>query len=104
MIGKLKLKCGSQFTSKMEGMMNDLAIGVDHEKEFAEHYKKRQAADGIRGGMEFSVQVCVTRQHGDTHFLAVSTLYTCSCACVYPTCLDTLYTVLLRPACSVPLS
>jgi hypothetical protein len=66
MIGKLKLKCGSQFTSKMEGMMNDLAIGVDHEKEFAEHYKKRQAADGIRGGMEFSVQVCVTRQHGDT--------------------------------------
>jgi cullin 1 len=57
MIGKLKLKCGSQFTSKMEGMMNDLAIGVDHEKEFDEHYKKRQSDAGIKGGMEFNVQV-----------------------------------------------
>ncbi|CAN0404420.1 unnamed protein product, partial [Hapterophycus canaliculatus] len=40
MIGKLKLKCGSQFTSKMEGMMNDLAIGGDHEAAFSKHLKE----------------------------------------------------------------
>jgi len=34
MIGKLKLRCGSQFTGKMEGMLNDLAIGVDHQQDF----------------------------------------------------------------------
>jgi cullin 1 len=34
MIGKLKMKCGAQFTSKMEGMLNDLAVGVDHQTEF----------------------------------------------------------------------
>ena len=27
MISMLKLRCGSQFTQKMEGMINDLAIG-----------------------------------------------------------------------------
>jgi hypothetical protein len=33
MIGKLKHRCGAQFTGKMEGMMNDLAVGLDHQKE-----------------------------------------------------------------------
>ena len=30
MIGKLKLICGAQFTSKMEGMLNDLNVASDH--------------------------------------------------------------------------
>lgn len=43
MITKLKQRCGSQFTSKMEGMLSDLSIGVDHEKEFKAHYDAKAA-------------------------------------------------------------
>eukprot|EP00611_Tribonema_gayanum_P025330 TRINITY_DN573_c0_g1_i1.p1 TRINITY_DN573_c0_g1~~TRINITY_DN573_c0_g1_i1.p1 ORF type:complete len:748 (-),score=346.79 TRINITY_DN573_c0_g1_i1:64-2307(-) len=58
MIGKLKLKCGSQFTSKMEGMMNDLAIGVDHAAEFETHFKGRAPELGLKS--DFNVQVLTT--------------------------------------------
>lgn len=30
MISKLKLRCGAQFTGKMEGMLADLQVGSDH--------------------------------------------------------------------------
>ncbi|KAJ8602809.1 hypothetical protein CTAYLR_002580 [Chrysophaeum taylorii] len=50
-IGKLKLRCGSQFTGKMEGMLNDLAIGVDHQSDFDAQHKL---------GIDFSVQVLTT--------------------------------------------
>ena len=62
MIGKLKMRCGAQFTSKMEGMLNDLAVGLDHQNEF-ETYCRDQIADGIgsstNNGLptDFSVQV-----------------------------------------------
>jgi len=56
MIGKLKLRCGSQFTGKMEGMLNDLAIGVDHQQDFDQHLPKL-GQDKIP---EFSVQVLTT--------------------------------------------
>jgi cullin 1 len=79
-ITKLKQRCGSQFTSKMEGMLNDLSIGVDHEKEFKLHYDAKAAeassaaaaAGGGGGGgggasssnslsaLDFSVQVLTT--------------------------------------------
>ncbi|CAM9668719.1 unnamed protein product [Phaeothamnion confervicola] len=62
MIGKLKLRCGAQFTGKMEGMMNDLAIGVDHQNEFTAHV--RELADKGEpkdlAGVDFSVQVLTT--------------------------------------------
>uniref|UniRef100_A0A7S2V5E8 Cullin family profile domain-containing protein n=1 Tax=Fibrocapsa japonica TaxID=94617 RepID=A0A7S2V5E8_9STRA len=58
MIGKLKLRCGSQFTSKMEGMMNDLAVGVDHQADFQKYLKEQQA--GVMGKMDFNVQVLTT--------------------------------------------
>ncbi len=32
MLSKLKLRCGAQFTGKMEGMLSDLAVGSDHER------------------------------------------------------------------------
>jgi hypothetical protein len=32
MISKLKLRCGAQYTGKMEGMLADLAVGSDHER------------------------------------------------------------------------
>lgn len=62
MIGKLKLRCGSQFTGKMEGMMNDLAIGSDHHQEFEKFLQKqRDQETGTAGiGFEFSVQVLTT--------------------------------------------
>lgn len=31
MVSKLKLRCGSQFTGKMEGMLNDLAVASEHQ-------------------------------------------------------------------------
>ena len=32
MISKLKLRCGAQFTGKMEGMLADLQVGADHNR------------------------------------------------------------------------
>ncbi|CAH0475607.1 unnamed protein product [Peronospora belbahrii] len=62
MIGKLKLRCGAQFTGKMEGMMNDLAIGSDHHQEFEGFLKKRRESDPNEAALslEFSVQVLTT--------------------------------------------
>ncbi|KAF4323537.1 hypothetical protein JM18_001041 [Phytophthora kernoviae] len=63
MIGKLKLRCGAQFTGKMEGMMNDLAIGSDHHQEFEGFLKKQRESSASKEAalnMEFSVQVLTT--------------------------------------------
>lgn len=62
MIGKLKLRCGAQFTGKMEGMMNDLAIGSDHHQEFEAFMKNQRSNEATpsAGNMEFSVQVLTT--------------------------------------------
>ncbi|KAI9911882.1 hypothetical protein PsorP6_009299 [Peronosclerospora sorghi] len=62
MIGKLKLRCGAQFTGKMEGMMNDLAIGSDHHHEFEGFLQKQRESDPNEAGLtlEFSVQVLTT--------------------------------------------
>ncbi|CAM9983041.1 unnamed protein product, partial [Choristocarpus tenellus] len=59
--GKLKLRCGSQFTGKMEGMMNDLAIGGDHEANFAKHLKGLEEGGTVDvGKVDFNVQVLTT--------------------------------------------
>ncbi|OQR97158.1 CULlin protein 1 [Achlya hypogyna] len=57
MISKLKMCCGAQFTSKMEGMLNDLAIGGDHQAEFDAFLKKNPPAGTA---IEFGVQVLTT--------------------------------------------
>jgi len=59
MISKLKLRCGAQFTAKMEGMLNDLAIGADHAKAFDDYCKENEADTGL-GKLEFGVQVLTT--------------------------------------------
>mmetsp|Transcript_27867 Transcript_27867/g.46836 ORF Transcript_27867/g.46836 Transcript_27867/m.46836 type:complete len:789 (-) Transcript_27867:312-2678(-) len=59
MIGKLKLKCGAQFTSKMEGMLNDLSIGAEHSQNFEKYCKENQEHTGL-GKLEFTVQVLTT--------------------------------------------
>mmetsp|Transcript_25604 Transcript_25604/g.44718 ORF Transcript_25604/g.44718 Transcript_25604/m.44718 type:complete len:732 (+) Transcript_25604:6105-8300(+) len=49
MIAKLKLTCGTQFTSKMEGMMNDLHVAADLFKTFQEEERSLP--------IDFNVQV-----------------------------------------------
>ena len=58
LISKLKLRCGSQFTSKMEGMLTDLSIANDHQNLF----KKSVSEKGIvlGNGIDFTVQVLTT--------------------------------------------
>ena len=56
MIGKLKLRCGAQFTAKMEGMLNDLSIGADHARSFDSFLSSSNAKASL-GKMDFSVQV-----------------------------------------------
>jgi cullin 1 len=55
MISKLKLRCGAQYTSKMEGMLGDLAMAADHQRDF-ERYLATQPTLPI----EFAVQVLTT--------------------------------------------
>mmetsp|Transcript_11521 Transcript_11521/g.25588 ORF Transcript_11521/g.25588 Transcript_11521/m.25588 type:complete len:774 (-) Transcript_11521:370-2691(-) len=59
MISKLKLKCGAQFTAKMEGMLNDLSIGTDHSQNFEKYCKENQERTGL-GKLDFNVQVLTT--------------------------------------------
>jgi cullin 1 len=61
MVGKLKLRCGSQFTGKMEGMLNDLAMAGEHNEQFLAHFKDvEEAASGSAPTINFSVNVLTT--------------------------------------------
>ena len=59
MIGKLKLKCGAQFTSKMEGMINDLTTGKDHLEKFQIFAKENEKKFNLMS-VDFTVQVLTT--------------------------------------------
>ena len=54
MISKLKMQCGTHFTSKMEGMLADLAVGSDQKTEFDAKLKQHNSK------LDFSVQVLTT--------------------------------------------
>lgn len=54
MIAKLKVQCGTQFTSKMEGMLGDLTVGAEHRQEFSQHMET------VDTNLDFSVQVLTT--------------------------------------------
>jgi len=56
MIGKLKLRCGAQYTSKLEGMINDMRTAAEQGAAFAEFLKE----DEGKIGYEFSVQTLTT--------------------------------------------
>jgi cullin 1 len=68
MISKLKKEGTPQFTSKMEGMMNDLRLGTTHQSEFQTHFiaRKEQEEFSDLAGMDFSVQV-LTQGHWPTY-------------------------------------
>lgn len=54
MIAKLKMQCGTQFTSKMEGMLSDLAVGSEQRSEFENRMRS------VDTKLDFSVQVLTT--------------------------------------------
>lgn len=54
MIAKLKMQCGTQFTAKLEGMLNDLAVGSDQKTEFDKKMSEENAK------IDFGVQVLTT--------------------------------------------
>mmetsp|Transcript_8938 Transcript_8938/g.17871 ORF Transcript_8938/g.17871 Transcript_8938/m.17871 type:complete len:753 (+) Transcript_8938:243-2501(+) len=54
MIAKLKVQCGTQFTSKMEGMLADLAVGAQQKTEFEQRMRS------VESKLEFGVQVLTT--------------------------------------------
>lgn len=56
MIAKLKMQCGTQFTSKMEGMLADLAVGSEQRSEF----EQRMRNVNVDTKLDFSVQVLTT--------------------------------------------
>ena len=56
LIQKLKLKCGASFTSKLEGMITDLALASDMQREF----KQVVQASGMQSSFELSVTVLTT--------------------------------------------
>lgn len=58
MITKLKLRCGAQFTSKMEGMLNDLQAAEAAAGEFRSHLAAKRIA--LPKGIDFSVTVLTT--------------------------------------------
>mmetsp|Transcript_130355 Transcript_130355/g.325183 ORF Transcript_130355/g.325183 Transcript_130355/m.325183 type:complete len:754 (+) Transcript_130355:103-2364(+) len=60
MIAKLKMKCGAQFTSKLEGMINDLSLATDLQKEFREHCEHLDEGRSALGGIDFGVTVLTT--------------------------------------------
>jgi cullin 1 len=52
MIYYLKNQCGAQFTSKLEGMLNDLVLGSEHKTQFDEY----RVSKNIGSDIDFSVQ------------------------------------------------
>lgn len=56
-LAALKLQCGSQFTTKMEGMVMDIAIAREKQAQFDEW---RAAKGAARGGLDVGVTVLTT--------------------------------------------
>lgn len=56
MIAKLKMNCGAQFTSKLEGMITDLSLAADWQKKFKTH----QETQAEQPRIEFNVTVLTT--------------------------------------------
>lgn len=60
MIAKLKMKCGAQFTSKLEGMITDLTLAGDLRRDFREHCENLTDGSAALGGIDFNVTVLTT--------------------------------------------
>jgi len=60
MITQLKQKCGAQFTAKLEGMINDLSVATDLQRDYLEYLQSNNKAKAEMAGIEFGVQVLAT--------------------------------------------
>jgi len=60
MIAKLKMKCGAQFTSKLEGMITDLSLASDLQKDFRDYCDGLTEGRNSMGGIDFNVTVLTT--------------------------------------------
>jgi len=60
MIAKLKMKCGAQFTSKLEGMITDLSLASDLQKDFRDYCDGLTEGRNSLGGIDFNVTVLTT--------------------------------------------
>mmetsp|Transcript_8191 Transcript_8191/g.26036 ORF Transcript_8191/g.26036 Transcript_8191/m.26036 type:complete len:758 (+) Transcript_8191:55-2328(+) len=60
MIQKLKMKCGAQFTSKLEGMITDLTLASEFQRDFREHCEQLPDGKTALGGIDFNVTVLTT--------------------------------------------
>mmetsp|Transcript_8195 Transcript_8195/g.26051 ORF Transcript_8195/g.26051 Transcript_8195/m.26051 type:complete len:755 (+) Transcript_8195:75-2339(+) len=60
MIQKLKMKCGAQFTSKLEGMITDLTLASEFQRDFREHCEQLPDGKMALGGIDFNVTVLTT--------------------------------------------
>lgn len=56
MIAKLKLRCGAQFTSKLEGMVTDMNLSSDMQTAFSEHLNEQS----VKLDTDLTVQVLTT--------------------------------------------
>jgi len=56
MIAKLKLRCGAQFTSKLEGMVTDMNLSSDMQTAFSEHMNEKE----VKLSTDLTVQVLTT--------------------------------------------
>jgi len=59
MIMKLKVQCGTNFTSKMEGMFNDLTVSIGQKEEFKKEFDEKVKKHN-NTKIDFSVQVLTT--------------------------------------------
>lgn len=60
MIAKLKMKCGAQFTSKLEGMIHDLSLAADFQKDFRDYCDQLPDGRAALSGIDFNVTVLTT--------------------------------------------
>lgn len=58
MIGKLKIRCGAQFTSKLEGMVTDLSVAGESKQAFSDYLESSGKAASL--GIDLSVTVLTT--------------------------------------------
>ena len=62
MVSKLKLKCGNQFTAKLEGMMTDLTLGKDHQAAFQDYLKGKVALKNLN----LLIELCLLANRGQS--------------------------------------
>lgn len=67
MISLIKMSCGPQFTKKLEGMLNDLALAQEEAKAYEKHREsltpsssQHEESQQIAQGVEFHVAILTT--------------------------------------------